>query len=210
MIAAIRGTHDILPGDVEKWQYVERVARELCERYGYLEIRTPIIEREELFSKGTGETTDIVQKEMYAFTDKGGERVTLRPEATPSMVRAYIEHNLEHTMASPKLFAKTLGDTGCGFYPNSSFVHIDVRDAGAGHVTWIDASGPGETPRYVPTWPPPAPEHLHRASATHRSTEDLAEEGASLLRARRPSEQPSDREDGEAIDEHPAAPETEK
>jgi histidyl-tRNA synthetase len=105
MIAAIRGTHDILPGDVEKWQYVERVARELCERYGYLEIRTPIIEREELFSKGTGETTDIVQKEMYAFTDKGGERVTLRPEATPSMVRAYIEHNLEHTMASPKLFA---------------------------------------------------------------------------------------------------------
>ena len=105
MIAAIRGTHDILPGDVEKWQYVERVSRELCDRYGYAEIRTPIIEREELFSKGTGETTDIVQKEMYSFTDKGGERVTLRPEATPSMVRAYIEHNLEHAMPTAKLYA---------------------------------------------------------------------------------------------------------
>ena len=105
MIPAIRGTHDILPGDVEKWQYVERVSRELCDRYGYAEIRTPIIEREELFSKGTGETTDIVQKEMYSFTDKGGERVTMRPEATPSIVRAYIEHNLEHAMATPKLYA---------------------------------------------------------------------------------------------------------
>ncbi len=105
MIAAIRGTHDILPGDVEKWQYVERVARESCERYGYVEIRTPIIEREELFAKGTGESTDIVQKEMYAFTDKGGERVTLRPEATPSMVRAYIAHNLEHAMPAAKLYA---------------------------------------------------------------------------------------------------------
>ena len=105
MIPAIRGTHDILPGDVEKWQYVERVSRELCDRYGYAEIRTPIIEREELFSKGTGETTDIVQKEMYSFTDKGGERVTMRPEATPSMVRAYIEHSLEQAMPTAKLFA---------------------------------------------------------------------------------------------------------
>ena len=105
MIPAIRGTHDILPGDVEKWQYVERIARELCDRYGYVEIRTPIIEREELFAKGTGESTDIVQKEMYTFTDKGGERVTMRPEATPSMVRSYIEHNLEHTMAAAKLYA---------------------------------------------------------------------------------------------------------
>lgn len=105
MIAAIRGTHDILPGQVEKWQYVERIARELCERYGYVEVRTPIIEREELFTKGTGETTDIVQKEMYAFTDKGGERVTLRPEATPSMVRAYVEHSLEHALPAAKLYA---------------------------------------------------------------------------------------------------------
>jgi histidyl-tRNA synthetase len=105
MISAIRGTHDILPGEIAKWQFVERVAHQLCERYGYYEIRTPVIEREELFSKGTGETTDIVQKEMYSFTDKGGERVTLRPEATPSMVRAYVEHNLEQTLPSAKLYA---------------------------------------------------------------------------------------------------------
>ena len=105
MIAAIRGTHDILPGEVGKWQYVERTARELCERYGYVELRTPVIEREELFAKGTGESTDIVQKEMYAFTDKGGERVTLRPEATPSMVRAYVEHSLEHALPATKLYA---------------------------------------------------------------------------------------------------------
>jgi histidyl-tRNA synthetase len=105
MIPAVRGTHDILPGEVEKWQTVERVARALCDRYGYVEVRTPVLEREELFAKGTGETTDIVQKEMYSFTDKGGDRVTLRPEATPSMVRAYVEHSLEHALASPKLYS---------------------------------------------------------------------------------------------------------
>jgi histidyl-tRNA synthetase len=105
MITAIRGTHDILPGEVEKWVYVEQVARALCARYGYVELRTPVIEREELFAKGTGATTDIVQKEMYSFTDKGGERITLRPEATPSMVRAYIEHNLEHALPNAKLFS---------------------------------------------------------------------------------------------------------
>jgi len=105
MIAAIRGTHDILPGEVEKWQLVEETARQLCARYGYLELRTPIIEHEELFAKGTGESTDIVQKEMYSFTDKGGERVTMRPEATPSMVRAFVEHNLEQTLPAAKLFA---------------------------------------------------------------------------------------------------------
>jgi histidyl-tRNA synthetase len=105
VISAIRGTRDILPAEIEKWRYVERTARRLCERYGYLELRTPVIEREELFAKGTGGTTDIVQKEMYSFTDKGGDRVTLRPEATPSMVRAYIEHGLEQTLPYVKLFS---------------------------------------------------------------------------------------------------------
>jgi histidyl-tRNA synthetase len=105
MISAIRGTHDILPGTVEKWQHVEAVARALCERYGYREVRTPIIEREELFAKGTGETTDIVQKEMYTFTDKGGDRVTLRPEATPSIVRSYVEHGLEQALGTVKVYA---------------------------------------------------------------------------------------------------------
>ncbi|MEI6667265.1 MAG: histidine--tRNA ligase [Acidobacteriota bacterium] len=104
MIPAIRGTHDILPGEVERWQHVEAVARRVFERYGYAEVRTPVIEKEELFSKGTGETTDIVQKEMYAFTDKGGERITLRPEATPSLVRVFVEHSLEQAMAVPKIY----------------------------------------------------------------------------------------------------------
>ncbi|HSK09571.1 MAG TPA: histidine--tRNA ligase [Vicinamibacterales bacterium] len=107
MIPAVRGTRDILPGESERWAFVEGTARRLFEQYGYFEIRTPIIEREELFAKGTGETTDIVQKEMYAFTDKGGERITLRPEATPSLVRAFVEHALEQAMAVPKIY--TLG-----------------------------------------------------------------------------------------------------
>jgi histidyl-tRNA synthetase len=104
MIPSIRGTRDILPGEVERWQRVEEIARRVFERYGYAELRTPLIEREELFAKGTGASTDIVQKEMYAFTDKGGERITLRPEATPSIVRAYVEHGLEQAMAVPKLY----------------------------------------------------------------------------------------------------------
>ncbi len=107
MIPSIRGTRDILPGEVERWQHLERVARSVCERYGYREIRTPVVEREELFAKGTGESTDIVQKEMYTFVDKGGEHVTLRPEATPSMVRAFVEHSLEQALPTVKLF--TLG-----------------------------------------------------------------------------------------------------
>ena len=107
MIPSIRGTRDILPGEVERWQRLERVARSVCERYGYREIRTPVIEREELFAKGTGESTDIVQKEMYVFVDKGGEHVTLRPEATPSMARAFVEHSLEQALPTVKLF--TLG-----------------------------------------------------------------------------------------------------
>ena len=105
MIPAIRGTRDILPREVGRWRHLERVARDVCRRYGYHEIRTPVIEREELFAKGTGESTDIVQKEMYTFTDKGGERVTLRPEATPSMVRAFVEHALEQSLVAPKLFS---------------------------------------------------------------------------------------------------------
>jgi histidyl-tRNA synthetase len=105
MISSVRGTHDIVPGEVERWQTLEVVAREVCRRYGYQEIRTPVLEREELFAKGTGESTDIVQKEMYSFTDKGGERVTMRPEATPSMVRAFVQHSLEQSMATAKLYS---------------------------------------------------------------------------------------------------------
>jgi len=93
-IAAIKGTKDILPSEVRKWQRVESAARHIFELYGYGEIRTPLFESTELFEKGTGETSDIVTKEMYTFTDKGGRSITLRPEYTPSVVRAIIEHRL--------------------------------------------------------------------------------------------------------------------
>ena len=105
MISGIRGTRDILPSEIGRWQHVERVAADVCARYGYCEVRTPVIEREDLFAKGTGESTDIVQKEMYAFTDKGGDRITLRPEATPSMVRAFVEHSLEQDLLFAKLYS---------------------------------------------------------------------------------------------------------
>ncbi len=99
-IAAIKGTHDILPGQVRQWQWVEKTAKALFELYGYREIRTPVFEATELFEKGTGETSDIVMKEMYTFTDKGGRSLTLRPEYTPSIARAIIEHRL-HLQPAP-------------------------------------------------------------------------------------------------------------
>jgi histidyl-tRNA synthetase len=93
-ISAIKGTHDILPENIGKWQFLETTAKALFELYGYREIRTPIFEATELFKKGTGETSDIVNKEMYTFSDKGGRSLTLRPEYTPSIARAIIEHKL--------------------------------------------------------------------------------------------------------------------
>ncbi|QOY36307.1 histidine--tRNA ligase [Anaerobacillus isosaccharinicus] len=89
-----RGTQDILPGKVELWQYVEEKARDLCRRYNYKEIRTPMFEQTELFMRGVGDTTDIVQKEMYTFEDRGGRSLTLRPEGTASVVRSYVENKL--------------------------------------------------------------------------------------------------------------------
>lgn len=89
-----KGTQDILPGQSEKWQKVEAVIRELCRVYRYKEIRTPMFESTELFQRGVGDTTDIVQKEMYTFEDKGGRSLTLRPEGTASAVRAYVEHKM--------------------------------------------------------------------------------------------------------------------
>jgi histidyl-tRNA synthetase len=89
-----RGTQDILPGDVEKWQLIESKARELCEKFQYKEIRTPIFEHTELFTRSVGETTDVVQKEMYTFEDRGGRSVTLRPEGTASTVRSFVQHKM--------------------------------------------------------------------------------------------------------------------
>ena len=93
-ISAIKGVKDILPLKVRKWQRVEAVTKMIFELYGYREIRTPVFEATELFEKGTGETSDIVIKEMYTFTDKGGRSLTLRPEYTPSVVRAIIDNRL--------------------------------------------------------------------------------------------------------------------
>ncbi len=101
---ALRGTQDILPADADKWNYVEGVIRDLCRRYGYGEIRTPMLEATELFLRGIGDTTDVVTKEMYTFTDRGGRSITLRPENTASAVRAYLEHKLYGDGAVQKFF----------------------------------------------------------------------------------------------------------
>lgn len=89
-----KGTQDFLPGSVETWQYIEKTARDVCRRFRYKEIRTPIFEHTELFQRGVGETTDIVEKEMYTFQDKGERWISLRPEGTAGVVRAYVENKL--------------------------------------------------------------------------------------------------------------------
>ncbi|GIQ70123.1 histidine--tRNA ligase 2 [Xylanibacillus composti] len=89
-----KGTQDLLPGVVEKWQRFEATARSLCDRFGYKEIRTPLFEQTELFQRGVGETTDVVSKEMYTFEDKGKRSMTLRPEGTAGVVRAFVENKL--------------------------------------------------------------------------------------------------------------------
>lgn len=88
------GTQDMLPGSIDSWQFVEQKAREICRRFNFREIRTPIFEATELFQRGVGETTDVVEKEMYTFTDRGNRSVTLRPEGTAGVVRAFVENKL--------------------------------------------------------------------------------------------------------------------
>lgn len=99
-----KGTHDILPGETEKWQYVEDIIRSLCKTYNFREIRTPIFEHTELFQRGVGETTDIVQKEMYTFLDKGDRSITLRPEGTASTVRAFLDNKIYTQVQPTKLY----------------------------------------------------------------------------------------------------------
>lgn len=111
MISKVRGTQDILPerftdkvdAQIERWLLVERAARETFQRYGFSEIRTPIIERTELFERGVGAETDV-NKEMYTFEDKDGERVALRPESTAPVVRAYIENGMSNQPGLTRLF----------------------------------------------------------------------------------------------------------
>jgi histidyl-tRNA synthetase len=95
-LQAVRGMNDVLPEQSAAWQQLERVARELFAQYGYREIRLPLLERTELFKRSIGEFTDIVEKEMYTFEDRGGDSLTLRPEATAGIVRAAISNGLLH------------------------------------------------------------------------------------------------------------------
>ena len=94
MIAPIRGMNDVLPNEIVRWQRLESVARQLLHAYGYDEMRVPIVEQTDLFKRAIGEYTDVVEKEMYSFEDKGGERLTLRPEATAGLVRAVISNGM--------------------------------------------------------------------------------------------------------------------
>jgi len=103
-ITAIKGIKDILPADAPVWRSVEQTARNIFERFGFCEIRVPIMEKTALFQRSIGETTDIVEKEMYTFRDRDDELLTLRPEATASVIRAYIEHNLSASDPVSKLY----------------------------------------------------------------------------------------------------------
>src|ERR1700710_3318452 len=104
MIRAIKGTRDLLPPDTAVWNRVERIAHEVFQVYNYHEIRTPILEETQLFARGVGVETDIVTKEMYTFEDRDGSSVTLRPENTASVIRAYIEHRLDQRPGVQKLY----------------------------------------------------------------------------------------------------------
>ncbi|MFH1147198.1 MAG: histidine--tRNA ligase [Pseudomonadota bacterium] len=104
MIKAIRGFRDVLPEETQKWQLMETKAREVFGSFGFREIRPPLLEKTDLFLRAIGEATDIAEKEMYTFTDRNGESVTLRPEATASVLRAFIEHSLYSQERVHKLY----------------------------------------------------------------------------------------------------------
>jgi histidyl-tRNA synthetase len=105
-VTAVKGFADILPGEVELWQLVEQKAREIFATYNFLEIRIPILEKTELFSRSLGETTDIVEKEMYTFADQDAKvsLLTLRPEGTAGVVRAYVESEMYKVEPVRKLY----------------------------------------------------------------------------------------------------------
>jgi histidyl-tRNA synthetase len=101
---SVKGMQDILPPDVLVWQNVEAAARDIFGTYGFQELRTPILEYTGIFSRSIGDTSDIVEKEMYTFEDKGGRSVTMRPEGTASVVRSFVQHNLSHSLVPPQKF----------------------------------------------------------------------------------------------------------
>jgi len=103
-INGVKGFNEILPEDSLLWQFIEETARQVFARYGFSEIRVPIVEKTELFCRSIGDTTDIVEKEMYTFSDKGGTSLTLRPEGTAGVMRALIEHKLYARDSINKLY----------------------------------------------------------------------------------------------------------
>lgn len=104
MIQKLKGTRDILPSEISKWQYIEGIAKNIFENYGFKEIRVPVIEESKLFQRGVGEQTDVVQKEMYIFEDKGGRSIALRPEGTAGVIRAYIENGMSSLPSPLKVY----------------------------------------------------------------------------------------------------------
>jgi histidyl-tRNA synthetase len=104
MLQSIRGTKDTLPENIYQWQYIEEIFKKTSELYGYKELRTPIFEKTEVFSRSIGENTDIVNKEMYTFKDRDSENITLRPEMTAALVRSVIQHSLDYNLAVLRLW----------------------------------------------------------------------------------------------------------
>ena len=102
--SAQKGTGDILPADIYKWQKTEKMFADVCHSFGYEEIRIPTFEQTDLFQRGVGDTTDVVTKEMYTFDDKGGRSITLRPEGTAGVVRSYIENGMSSLPSPVRLF----------------------------------------------------------------------------------------------------------
>ena len=104
---AIKGTQDTLPENSGELRFVESTLADIARNYGFREIRTPVFEHTELFDRSVGDTTDVVQKEMYTFNDKGGRSITLRPEGTAGAVRAFLEHGLFNEPSPYKVFYQT-------------------------------------------------------------------------------------------------------
>ena len=104
MINIPKGTKDVLPAESYKWHYIENIVRDITGKYGFSEIRTPTFEHTELFLRGVGETTDIVNKEMYTFEDKGKRSITLKPEGTAGVARSYVENGLSEAPQPMKMY----------------------------------------------------------------------------------------------------------
>ena len=133
IIRAPRGTRDILGDESWKWAYVTGICRDVADDYGYKEVHLPIFEHTELFCRGVGETTDVVEKEMYTFEDKGGRSITLRPELTASMVRSYLENEMYKGTQPAKLWS--IGPMFRYERPQKGryrqFVQLDIEALGA-------------------------------------------------------------------------------